>query len=85
MPEEKHQQGESPLKKLRESVGLTQQELATRCGMGLRTYIRWETGETVARPTIPQIKALCRELKIPVEELPDEFGPKRFSSGDATH
>jgi putative transcriptional regulator len=80
MPAEKHQQGESPLKKLRERIGLTQQELATRCGIGLRTYIRWETGESVARPTIPQIKALCRQLKISIEDLPDEFGPARSRS-----
>lgn len=74
MSREKSPKAESPLKKLRENVGLTQQELATRCRVGLRTYIRWETGETVARPTIPQVKALCKELRIPIEDLPDEFG-----------
>ena len=80
MSEEKHQPTESPLKKLRERIGLTQQELAKRCGIGLRTYVRWETGETVARPTIPQIKALCRELNIPIEDLPNELGPVRSPS-----
>jgi len=42
----------------------------------LRTYVRWETGEATPRPTIPQVKALCRELGVAIEELPDEFGPK---------
>lgn len=67
--------GESRLRQLREKAGLTQEELARRCGIPLRTYQRWESGESPARPNIPQIKALCRELQIPIEELPDEFGP----------
>jgi transcriptional regulator with XRE-family HTH domain len=70
-------EGEAPLRQLRERAGLTQEELARRCGIPLRTYQRWETGETAARPSIRQIKALCRELNIPVEELPDELGPPR--------
>lgn len=68
--------GESPLKQLRDKLGLTQEELSRRCGIPLRTYVRWETGEAMPRPTIPQIKALCRELRIPIEALPDEFGPQ---------
>ena len=70
-------EGEAPLRQLRERAGLTQEELARRCGIPLRTYQRWETGETAARPSIRQIKALCRELNILVEELPDELGPPR--------
>jgi transcriptional regulator with XRE-family HTH domain len=64
----------SSLRQLRERLGLTQEELSRRCNIPLRTYQRWESGETMARPTIPQIKALCRELNIPVEDLPDDFG-----------
>ncbi|NET38802.1 MAG: helix-turn-helix transcriptional regulator [Cyanothece sp. SIO1E1] len=75
MPEDKKSTGESQLKQLREQAGLTQEELSRRCGIPLRTYQRWESGETVARPNVPQIKALCRELEIPIENLPDEFGP----------
>jgi len=78
MTEEKQaQEGEISLKQLRERVGLTQEELARRCGIPLRTYQRWETGETLARPNIRQIKALCKELSIPIEDLPDEFAPPR--------
>jgi transcriptional regulator with XRE-family HTH domain len=75
--EKQPKEGEAPLRQLRERAGLTQEELARRCGIPLRTYQRWETGETAARPSIRQIKALCRELNIPVEELPDELGPPR--------
>jgi transcriptional regulator with XRE-family HTH domain len=73
-------EGESPLKILRERLNLTQEELSRRCNIPLRTYVRWETGEATPRPTIPQVKALCRELGIPIEDLPDEFGPMRSQS-----
>lgn len=66
---------ESPLKQLRDNLQLTQEELSRRCGIPLRTYVRWETGEVTPRPTIAQVKALCRELKIAIDELPDNFGP----------
>ncbi|HAG80592.1 MAG TPA: XRE family transcriptional regulator [Cyanobacteria bacterium UBA12227] len=82
MPKKQLQEGESPLKSLRDKLNLTQEELARRCGIPLRTYVRWETGETVARPSVPQVKALCRELGIPIEDLPDEFGPMRSQSED---
>ncbi|GET44292.1 helix-turn-helix domain-containing protein [Microseira wollei] len=65
----------SPLERLRERIGLTQEELCRRCGIPLRTYARWVAGDGVSRPNIPQIKALCRELGISIEELPDDFGP----------
>jgi transcriptional regulator with XRE-family HTH domain len=81
MTEEKlAKEGESTLRQLRERAGLTQEELARRCGIPVRTYQRWETGETEARPSVRQIKALCRELKIPIEDLPDEFAPRRSQS-----
>ena len=81
MTEEKQaKEGESTLRQLRERTGLTQEELARRCGIPVRTYQRWETGETEARPSVRQIKALCRELRIPIEDLPDEFAPKRSQS-----
>jgi transcriptional regulator with XRE-family HTH domain len=79
MADHKSKAGESQLKQLREKAGLTQEELARRCGIPLRTYQRWESGESAARPNIPQVKALCRELKIPIEQLPDEFGPAQIS------
>ncbi len=83
MTEEKQaKEGGTSLKQLRERAGLTQEELARRCGIPLRTYQRWETGETAARPNIRQIKALCKELNIPIEDLPDDFAPGRSQSED---
>jgi len=65
---------DSPLKRLREAAGLSQQELASRIGVGLATISRWERGVSPAMMTVPQIKALCRELGVTLEELPDNFG-----------
>ena len=75
MAEDKSKDGASQLKQLREQAGFTQEELARRCGIPLRSYQRWESGESAARPNIPQVKALCRELNISIEQLPDQFGP----------
>lgn len=76
------QENESPLKKLREEVGLSQQELATRIGVAVATISRWERGAP-AMLTVPQMKAMCRIFGKSIEELPDEFGPpKRQSEGE---
>lgn len=76
------QENESPLKKLREEVGLSQQELATRIGVAVATISRWERGAP-AMLTVPQMKAMCKIFGKSIEELPDEFGPpKRESEGE---
>ena len=69
--------GESPLKQLREAVGLTQEELARRIGVSTKTISNWERGAYPATFNVPQIKALCRELRCSLEDLPDNFGPGR--------
>ncbi|MCT7980873.1 helix-turn-helix domain-containing protein [Laspinema olomoucense] len=70
------QEGGSLLEALRiDRTQLTQEELCRRCGIPLRTYARWVSGETQGRPTISQVKALCRELGVSIDELPDDFGP----------
>lgn len=69
--------GESPLKRLREAIGLTQEELARRVGVSVKTISNWERGAYPARFNLPQIKALCRELECSLEDLPDDFGPPR--------
>ncbi|MEO1300163.1 MAG: helix-turn-helix transcriptional regulator [Cyanobacteria bacterium J06636_16] len=75
MSEEPPKQPESPLKQMRQRVGLTQAELARRIGVSDRAVRAWEKGEYSPTLTIPQIRALCKELQIKFEELPDEFGP----------
>ncbi|MBD2256998.1 helix-turn-helix transcriptional regulator [Pseudanabaena sp. FACHB-2040] len=66
---------DSALKRLREAAGLSQQELASRIGVGVTTISRWERGVSPAMLSVPQTKALCRELSLSIEELPDDFGP----------
>jgi DNA-binding XRE family transcriptional regulator len=77
MQEEKHSQEkpESPLKQLRQRKGLTQAELARRIGVTDRAVRAWEKGEYPPTLTIPQLRALCRELGVTFEELPDDLGP----------
>jgi transcriptional regulator with XRE-family HTH domain len=71
------QESDSPLDALRiERTSLTQDEFAMKCGIPRTTYLRWISGRTEARPTIPQLKKLCHELRIDkVSDLPDDFGP----------
>ena len=83
LPEDQPQKREppiSPLKKLRLRVGLTQAELAKqipdKAGSGTlsqRAVSAWERGEYQPELTIPQMKALCKVLRITLDELPDEL------------
>ena len=46
-------------------------------GIPHKTWRRWVTGETTAKLTLPQIKAICKTLKFnSVDELPDDFSEK---------
>ena len=70
------QESESPLENLRiERTTLSQTEFAVRCGIPLRTYQRWISGETEAKPTPRQWKAIMSLLRISVDEVPNDFGP----------
>jgi len=52
---------------LRTSLGMTQEDLAERCGL-FRTYLsRIETGE--ANPTLTMIHALAVSLEVPVTDM----------------
>jgi putative transcriptional regulator len=67
---------ESPLKKLREEMGMSQEEFARRIGTSARTISRWETGDSVPSFTIAQMKALyalLAEQGKSIKELPDSF------------
>jgi transcriptional regulator with XRE-family HTH domain len=75
------QESNSTLETLRlTKTELSQDELAFRCGIPRATYQRWISGQTEAKLTLSQLKALCKELKIEkVEELPDNLGPEKHS------
>ena len=76
------QASDSQLEALRiERTALSQDELAVYCGIPRATYQRWITGKTEARPSIPQLKKLCKELGIErIDEIPDDFGPPSKAS-----
>ncbi|NEO34918.1 MAG: helix-turn-helix transcriptional regulator [Moorea sp. SIOASIH] len=75
---------DSPLEALRiERTNLSQDELAIYCGIPRGTYQRWVSGRTEARPTLRQLKLLCRRLGIEhINQLPDEFGPPSTAGGN---
>ncbi|WP_017297793.1 helix-turn-helix domain-containing protein [Nodosilinea nodulosa] len=67
---------ESPLKKLREEMGMSQEDFARRIGTSARTISRWETGDSVPSFTIAQMKALdalLLEHGKALKDLPDSF------------
>ncbi|AFY71577.1 helix-turn-helix domain protein [Thalassoporum mexicanum PCC 7367] len=65
---------ESPLKKRREELGLTQREVAQVVDVSVQTVSNWETGRyREAKLTLSQVKALCRVFGWAVEDLPDDF------------
>ncbi|MFM2065011.1 MAG: hypothetical protein RLZZ507_4682 [Cyanobacteriota bacterium] len=77
------QESDSPLDALRiERTTLNQDEFAMKCGIPRATYYRWISGRTEARLTVPQMKSICRELKISLDELPDDFGPPGHRAED---
>lgn len=74
------------LRRLRETAGLTQAELARQIPDKTRSKTlnqsvisRWESGEDEPELTILQMKALCKALGIAFENLPDDFGPPKRS------
>jgi transcriptional regulator with XRE-family HTH domain len=83
MIEERQQQRESPLKRRREALGLTQRDIAQALDKTVQTISNWETGIYEPKMTPREVKALCRLLKWTLEEMPDEFGVPRSQSEDA--
>lgn len=50
----------------RQAAGLTQQDLASRAGVALRTLNHIESGK---EPRIPTLRAIARVLDVPLTEL----------------
>lgn len=69
------QESQSPIETLRiQRTKLSQTEFAVKCGIPLRTYQRWVSGQTEAKLTPTQWKALMMILDIQsLEEIPDDF------------
>lgn len=67
---------QSPLMRFRILRGITQQQLADLLGIDRKTVSNWETGKSIPTFTVPQIKQLLAALNIPIDQLPDNFGPQ---------
>ncbi|MEO0375291.1 MAG: helix-turn-helix transcriptional regulator, partial [Cyanobacteria bacterium P01_A01_bin.17] len=69
------QESQSPIEALRiQRTELSQTEFAVKCGIPLRTYQRWISGQTEAKLTTLQWKMLMTILDIQsLEEIPDNF------------
>lgn len=81
MTEKQELEQESPLKKRREELGLTQRDVAGAVDVSVQTISNWETGRyKEAKLTLPQVKALCRVLQWSIEDLPDDLAPPRSQS-----
>ena len=68
-------QSESPLKRRREELGLTQRDIALALGKTDQTISNWETGIYEAKLTLREVKVLCRLLRWTLEDLPDDLRP----------
>ncbi len=67
---------------LRESLNLTQKQVADAIGVSEQTVRNWEHGKHPPKLSIPQMKRLCKLLKRPIEQIPDEFGPMQNTGQD---
>ncbi|HEY9657156.1 MAG TPA: helix-turn-helix transcriptional regulator [Allocoleopsis sp.] len=77
MAEVREPEKESPLKKRRDELGLTQRDVAIAINVSVQTISNWETGRfKEVRLTLPQVKALCRVLQWSIDGLPDDFRPE---------
>lgn len=73
-PAPRSEDQQSHLKKLREELGISQEDLARELGVWSQTISRWELGKNVPTFTVKQMKALDRLLKSigkSISELPD--------------
>ena len=58
---------------VRDGLGLTQEEAASRVGVTRPQYGRWETGRN--RPDWENLVAICEALNVPIKEPADMLYP----------
>ncbi|MEL6579611.1 MAG: helix-turn-helix transcriptional regulator [Cyanobacteria bacterium J06621_12] len=77
----KHQRQEtnSPFKKLRLNVKLSQEQLAREIGVAVSTIRRWEKGQAEPTMTVSQMKEFCKAVKKSFDELPSSLLPADIS------
>ena len=67
------QQTNSPFKRLRLNVKLSQEQLAREIGVAVSTIRRWEKGQSEPTMTVAQMKEFCRAVKKNFEDLPNSL------------
>ncbi len=72
---------DSWLAKMRQELGMTQEEFAKEFGVTPRTVLNWENGHHEPKLTIRQVKRLCQLLNKPIESIPDTFGYQNNDGG----
>lgn len=56
------------IKKIRKQLGLTAEEFAAKCGMGL-DWVRSVENRRLRKPSAPTLRRLAERLSIPIDEL----------------
>jgi len=74
-----HQETNSPFKRLRLNVKLSQEQLAREIGVAVSTIRRWEKGQAEPTMTVSQMKEFCKAVQKSFEELPGSLLPPDIS------
>ena len=74
------QETNSPFKRMRLNVKLSQEQLAREIGVAVSTIRRWEKGQAEPTMTVYQMKEFCRAVKKSFDELPNSLLPNNGSS-----
>ncbi|MEM7594225.1 MAG: helix-turn-helix transcriptional regulator [Cyanobacteria bacterium P01_A01_bin.83] len=74
-----HQETNSPFKRLRLSVKLSQEQLAREIGVAVSTIRRWEKGQAEPTMTVAQMKEFCKAVHKKFEDLPSSLLPNDSS------
>ena len=69
------QETNSPFKRLRLNVKLSQEQLAREIGVAVSTIRRWEKGQAEPTMTVAQMKHFCKAVQKNFEDLPDSLLP----------
>ena len=69
------QETNSPFKRLRLNVKLSQEQLAREIGVAVSTIRRWEKGQAEPTMTVSQMKQFCKAVEKNFEDLPDSLMP----------
>lgn len=62
--------------RLRTLRRISQKDIAKELGVSHHTVSNWETGRSIPKLTIDQVKKLCDLLGCTLDELPSNFGPQ---------